>query len=322
MLKELSWAERQPDVSDRVSGLINGLNKTPKELHPKYFYDERGSQLFDQICELPEYYPTRTEQEILDTHIEAIICRMGNNALLVEYGSGSSLKTRTLLDHLPDLAGYAPIDISTDHLLSSVKDLAIRYPYLDIIPIAADYESSFTIPMPYKPVGQVVAFFPGSTIGNFHPNHAIDFLRSIRAACGPESHLLIGVDLQKDPQVLHDAYNDSAGITAAFNLNMLAHLNREFNANFELEQFRHQAVYNKIHHRIEMQLISQTNQTVWISGVPIQFVAGEAIWTESSYKYTLASFAFLAAQAGYEVAEVWTDPQDHFSVQYLVPKGE
>jgi len=322
MLKELTWVDYQPVVTDQARKVITGLRKTPKEMHPKYFYDERGSQLFDQICELPEYYPTRTEQAIMDDNIDAIIGRIGDNALLVEYGSGSSLKTRTLLDHLPDLAGYVPIDISKEHLLNSVNDLAIRYPFLNLLPVVADYESAFTIPMPYQPVGHVVAYFPGSTIGNFHPYHAIDFLRSIRSACGQGSHLLIGVDLQKSPQVLQAAYDDSAGVTAAFNLNMLTHLNRELGADFDLNQFEHEAVYNKIHHRIEMHLISQTEQTVWISGQPIQFAAGEVVWTESSYKYTLASFAFLAAQAGYEVAEVWTDANDYFSVQYLTPTGE
>lgn len=321
MLKELVLAEFQPEVINRTREVVKGLKKTPKEMHPKYFYDEKGSQLFDKICELPEYYPTRTEQAIMADNIDGIIDRIGDNALLVEYGSGSSLKTRTLLNNLPHLAGYVPIDIAKEHLLNSVRDLATRYPFLRVLPVVADYESDFTIPMPYQPVGHVVAYFPGSTIGNFHPNHAIDFLRSIRAACGPESHLLIGVDLQKSPQVLQAAYDDSAGVTAAFNLNILAHLNRELGANFDLDQFAHEAIYNKKHNRIEMHLISQTEQTVWLSGEAIQFAAGEIIWTESSYKYTLISFAFIAAQAGYEVTEVWTDPQDYFSVQYLVPKG-
>lgn len=282
MLKELTLVDYQPVAADQANDVLMGLKKTPKEMHPKYFYDERGSQLFDQICELPEYYPTRTEQAIMDNNIDAIIDRIGDNALLVEYGSGSSLKTRTLLANLPELAGYVPIDISKEHLLNSAKDLAVRFPYLNILPVVADYESDFNIPMPYQPVGHVVAYFPGSTIGNFHPNHAIDFLSSIRTACGQGSHLLIGVDLQKDSSVLQAAYDDSAGVTAAFNLNILAHLNRELDANFDLNQFQHEAVYNKIYHRIEMHLISLTAQTVWISGQPIHFAANEVVWTESS----------------------------------------
>ena len=298
-----------------------GLQKTPKELHPKYFYDEKGSQLFDQICQLPDYYPTRTEQGIMEDNIEAIIDRIGDNAFLVEYGSGSSLKTRTLLDHLPDLAGYVPIDISKEHLLQSAQALALRYPFLTILPVVADYESAFTLPISEQPAAQVVAYFPGSTIGNFHPNRAIDLLRSIRAACGPDSHLLIGVDLQKEPDVLQAAYDDSAGVTAAFNLNVLAHLNREFGADFDLYQFKHRAIYNTKHHRIEMHLISQIEQTVWLADTAVRFAAGETIWTESSYKYTPATFSFLATQAGYTVADVWTDAREYFSVQYLIPSN-
>ena len=319
MLKEITLLDFEPATVDSVQEVIEGLKNSPKEIHPKYFYDEEGSLLFDQICELPEYYPTRTEQAIMDDNIDSIIERIGENALLVEYGSGSSLKTRTLLNHLPDLAGYIPIEISKEHLLNTARNLALDYPFLDILPVRADYESDFHIPEPEKSTGNIVAYFPGSTIGNFHPPRAINFLRGIREACGHDSHLLIGVDLQKDPKVLHDAYNDSAGVTAEFNLNMLANLNQILNANFDLGQFEHRAFYNDVCHRIEMHLVSQIGQVVQIDSEQISFRAGEAIWTESSYKYTLSSFAALAADAGYQVAQVWTDPRNYFSVQYLVP---
>ena len=321
MLKEITLLDFEPATIDSLQEVISGLQKSPREIHPKYFYDEVGSQLFDQICELPEYYPTRTEQGIMNTNIDSIIDRIGENALLVEYGSGSSLKTRTLLNHLPDLAGYIPIEISKEHLLATANNLAMDYPYLEIIPVRADYESEFHIPELDKPIGDIVAYFPGSTIGNFHPPRAVEFLRGIRAACGYDSHLLIGVDLQKDKQVLHDAYNDAAGVTAEFNLNMLSNLNQLLDANFNLDQFEHEAFYNDQCHRIEMHLVSKIDQTVTIGDEVISFYAGEKIWTESSYKYTLDSFAALVAQAGYQVVQVWTDPKNFFSVQYLIPKG-
>ncbi|MFQ5401336.1 MAG: L-histidine N(alpha)-methyltransferase [Anaerolineae bacterium] len=318
MLKTLSLTDYHPTSNGLYSEVLAGLKKGQKELPCKLFYDARGSQLFEQICDLPEYYQTRTEQSIMDRYIEEIAALLGPGCLLIEYGSGSSRKTRTLLDHLPDLAGYVPIDISREHLMRSAVGIAISYPDLEVLPVCADYEAEFQIPTPSRPVSRQVIYYPGSTIGNFHPPDAAAFLRRMRAICGRRCELLIGVDLKKERSILHNAYNDSAGITAAFNLNVLARLNHELGTDFDLDGFRHQAIYNEQAGRIEMHLISLREQRVLLNGSVISFAAGETIWTESSYKYALKEFAALASQAGFTVAKVWTDPQQLFSVQYLV----
>ena len=309
----------QPDTTGWYSELFAGLQKPLKELPSKLFYDEQGSQLFEQITQLPEYYPTRVEQSIMDRYIDHIATLIGEHCLLIEYGSGSSLKTRTLLEHLPQLAGYVPIDISKKHLLQSATAIARTYPHLEILPVCADYEQNFQIPTPSKPVSRRVIYFPGSTIGNFHPPDAVGFLQHMRLVCGEDSHLLIGVDLKKDEGLLHRAYNDCAGVTAAFNLNILNRLNREVGANFNQEQFAHKAFYNKSAGRIEMHLISLANQTVRLNGHVVDFTIDECIWTESSYKYTPDEFANVAAQAGFQLAHLWTDDNRLFSVQYFKP---
>ncbi len=298
--------------------VLRGLRQRQKELPPKLFYDERGSELFDQICELDEYYLTRTEIAILQKHIEEIGSLLGSNCLLIEYGSGSSQKTQLLLDHLENVTGYLAIDISKEPLLRSTARLASAYPGLEVIPIHADYTGYFELPSIHNPHVRRAAFFPGSTIGNFYPNEAVRFLARIAATVGSGGGLLIGVDLKKDPAILNLAYNDPAGVTAAFNLNMLAHINRELGADFQIEQFRHHAFCDESAGRIEMHLHSLKDQTVHLASDEILFQAGESILTEVSYKYTLSEFERLATQAGFQVRRVWTDDQQFFSVQYLV----
>ncbi|MEM7336235.1 MAG: L-histidine N(alpha)-methyltransferase, partial [Chloroflexota bacterium] len=256
MFKRIELIDFQPNTSGLKEEVIQGLQSQQKILPAKLFYDENGSVLFDQITALPEYYPTRTEQKIMDENIAEMASRIGERCLLIEYGSGSSQKTRTLLANLPNMAGFVPIDISGTHLLKSAYAIAAQFPNLDIVPICADYETDFKMPT-FTVVNQKVAYFPGSTIGNFHPQEAVNFLKQMRRVCGNDSHLLIGVDLKKEPEVLHAAYNDSAGVTAEFNLNMLRHLNRELGANFNLDGFVHQAHYDAEYGRIEMHLISK-----------------------------------------------------------------
>ena len=287
-----------------------------KELPSKYFYDDVGSQLFEQICELDEYYLTRTELAIMQEHTQEMAALLGPQCLLIEYGSGSSTKVCLLLDALEDPAGYVPIDIAKEQLLRSVAALSLAYPDLEVLPVCADYTSDFELPMPSKPVSQRVAYFPGSTIGNFDREPAKRFLRQIARAC-VGGGLLIGVDLKKDFNILHRAYNDSQGVTAQFNKHLLVRINQELDANFQLNQFGHYAFYNPGQSRIEMHLVSLKNQTVRIRETEISFKLGESIWTESSYKYTVEEFAHLAATAGFSVERVWTDSRQLFSVQYL-----
>jgi dimethylhistidine N-methyltransferase len=297
-----------------LNEIINGLTRPQKKLSPKFFYDERGSQLFDAITELDEYYPTRTEAHILRTAVVELFSGLGDDIAIVEYGSGSSIKTEILLDHLADLSGYVPLDISEEHLFKSADRLAKRYPHLNITPVVADYTRPFELP-PLN--GRKIVFFPGSTIGNFERELAVEFLRGIAEVIGEDGGLLLGVDLKKDPARLHSAYNDAKGVTAAFNLNVLNHLNRQFSADFDPTSFYHYAFYNPYEGRIEMHLVSDKEQTVHLAGTQIEFCEGETIWTESSCKYTVAEFGRLARLAGLAVEQVWTDEHDLFSVQYL-----
>jgi len=306
-----------PAPGDIRSEVLEGLGKRPRELPPKYFYDERGSALFARITELPEYYPTRTEAKIMRDNGPEISRIIGPDALIIEYGAGNSEKTRILLDHLDDPAGYVPIDISGDHLMESATELAAEYPDLSVLPVCADYDQPFEIPVPDHLVGNQVFYFPGSTIGNFHHDDAVEFLRGMIAHAGRGCSLLIGVDLKKDPDTLHRAYNDSEGVTAAFNLNMLLLLNREIGCDFDIEQWQHRALYNEEAGRIEMHLVSAIDQPVTIGDHEIPFAAGDFIWTESSYKYTVTGFGRLAARAGFTQQHVWTDASRLFSVQYL-----
>ena len=306
-----------PERADFRAEVLRGLRQPRKELPCKFFYDERGSRLFDQICALEEYYPTRTELGIMRERAPEIAALLGPGALLVEYGSGSSTKTRILLDALDTPPGYVPIDISKEHLLRSSAALARAYPDIEVLPVCADYTRTFTLPLPRRPIARRVVYFPGSTIGNFDRESARRFLRQIAELCMPGGGLLIGVDLRKDPLVLHRAYNDREGVTAAFNLNLLARINRELGADFQLDRFAHYAFYNPTEGRIEMHLTSLAEQTVHIGDEAIPFALGESIWTESSHKYTVGEFAHMAAGAGFALQHVWTDPQQLFSVQYL-----
>ena len=296
--------------------IIDGLQQPEKMISPKYFYDERGSQLFDQITALPEYYQTVTELGIMRENIAEITALIGPQASLVEYGSGSSLKTRVLLEHLVDLAVYVPVDISEDHLLASAQQIRSELPDVEVLPVVADFTKQFALPDPTVMPSRNIVYFPGSTIGNFTDDGARELLRVMHHEAGASGAMLIGVDLQKDPAVIERAYNDSSGVTAEFNLNMLRHLNREYGSDFDLQSWSHNAQYNETEGRIEMQLISSAMQTVNIGQKAVVFNKGEAILTEYSHKYTLGGFAAMAEQAGFEVARVWTDVGKLFSVQF------
>jgi len=297
--------------------VLEGLGKSPKELPCKYFYDELGSQLFDQICELDEYYLTRTELRIMEQNINEISKVLGDEIMLIEYGSGSSEKIKIMLDNIKGIKAYLPIDISMEHLVKSASQIAAHYKELEVIPVCADYNNSFMIPMPRKSTKRKVVYFPGSTIGNFHPAEAEVFLSRISKVVNAEGGLLIGVDIKKDREVLHNAYNDQKGVTAQFNLNQLKHINNKLGSDFNLDAFKHDAIFNEQKGRIEMHLVSTKGQTVNVNGSTFKFNKGESIWTESSYKYSVDEFASLAKKAGFIVEKVWIDDDLLFSVQYL-----
>ncbi|MEM7354606.1 MAG: L-histidine N(alpha)-methyltransferase [Acidobacteriota bacterium] len=308
-------AKRSREATAR--DVLQGLRATPKTIHCKYFYDAVGSELFERICELEEYYPTRTELAIMRRSVMEMADRLGPRLLLIEYGSGSGRKTELLLDALDEPATYLPIDISPAPLQASAGRLIAHYPDLEVVPLCADYTVPFELPAIRSTPRRRAVYFPGSTIGNFGPEASRHFLRRIAQMCGAGGALLIGVDLVKDAGVLQRAYDDAAGVTAAFNLNLLVRFNRELAADFDTDRFRHKAVYDIPHQRIEMYLVSQARQEVQIAGETVVFGAGEEILTEYSYKYTLEGFRRLAQDAGFRVECVWTDDQDLFSVQYL-----
>lgn len=303
----------QPTMLEEV---MNGLGKPQKSLPSKYFYDERGSQLFEQITRLDEYYPTRTEMAIMQENMPEIIRQFRGDTVLVELGSGSSKKTKLLLDHLPHITAYIPVEISEQFLLSVVENLQVEYPELIIKPINADYTHPFQVPEIEKPYSHFVVFYPGSTIGNFHPSQARHFLASISAMMDQGGSMLIGVDLKKDKKVLEAAYNDKQGLTARFNKNILRHINRVLDTDFSLEKFRHCAIYNEDKGRIEMHLVSKTDHEVTISGEHFHFAEDESIHTENSYKYSLNEFEELVSD-WFTVEKIWTDQQNYFSLQYL-----
>jgi dimethylhistidine N-methyltransferase len=294
-----------------------GLRAQPKWLPSKYFYDERGSALFERICTLEEYYVTRAELAIMREAAAQMAQRLGPRCLLAELGSGSSVKTELLLEHLVEPAAYVPIDIAAEELARSAARIAQRYPQLDVRPLCADFTRSFSLPELSRAPARRAVYFPGSTIGNFEPPRAARLLRRIASLCGQSGGLLIGVDLRKDAGLLERAYNDADGVTSAFNLNLLARLNRELDADFQLDGFRHRAFYDRRHGRIEMHLVSARPQTVRIGGLRLEFAAGETIRTEYSYKYSLGGFRSLARQGGFGVEQVWLDRNRLFSVQYL-----
>src|SRR6202047_1595190 len=295
---------------------IDDLSQHPKRLSPKYFYDATGSELFEQITLLPEYYPTRTELGILRDRASEVAAIIPEGAALVEFGAGATTKVRLLLEQCA-FGAYVPVDISGDFLKAQADALRKDFPALSVYPVAADFTAPFALPDAGKAMPKL-GFFPGSTLGNFEPHEACAFLRSAREILGQGAQLVIGVDLEKDERVLYEAYNDKAGVTARFNLNVLHRINRELGRNFDLSAFRHRAISNRERHRIEMHLISRRAQSVRVLGRSFSFRAGETIHTENSYKYSLERFTALARGSGWTPRESWTDSAGVFSVHALV----
>jgi dimethylhistidine N-methyltransferase len=304
----------EPAPSDFLAEAIAGLSSSPATLPSKFFYDEAGADLFLKICELPEYYLTRTETGILQRHAADMAESIGANAELVGLGTGAGIKTRMLLQHLENPIAYVPVDISKQRLIESAQALRRVMPTLEILPVCADYVQRFELPQPSRKPDHIAVYFPGSTIGNLEPEAAQDFLRQICRVCGSSGGLIIGVDLQKSTDVLEAAYNDSAGVTAQFNLNLLARANRELGADFILACWHHRAIYNMREHRIEMHLIAERDQVVRLGGRTFAFAAGETIITEFSYKHTIDGFTAMAVSAGFKLSRYWTDPRQMFAV--------
>jgi dimethylhistidine N-methyltransferase len=310
--------DRRPPINDLLEVAQRGLSAKPKRLPSWLFYDERGSALFDEICEQPEYYLTRCEIALMDEHAASIADTLGSDVRLVEYGSGNARKTGMLLDHLQAPVAYVPVEISSEPLRQSVDRLARAFPQLPLQPLCADFSKPLRLPIPPRAPRRTVVYFPGSTIGNFENREAAALLRKMRNEMGDAGGILIGVDLKKDSAVIEAAYNDRAGVTAEFTLNMLARLNREIGSNFDLSAFAHRAHYNPMAGRIETHIVSRRQQQVKVGRVNVAFRADEAIQVEYSCKYSLEDFAALAARAGLAVQRVWTDAEQMFSVQYLV----
>ncbi len=315
--KAFELLDLAPQTGDLRADALEGLNATPKSLPAKYFYDQRGSELFEQITELPQYYPTRCELAIMQEFAAAMAQRLGPNCLLVELGSGNSMKTRYLLDTIERPVAYVPVDIDRTTLTASCSQLRREYPELSLLPVCADFTKPFPLPETELPPDHAVIYFPGSTIGNFTPEQTVPLLEIMASALGRGGALLVGLDMKKDPRILHGAYNDAPGITSAFNLNLLARLNRELGCDFQLDCFRHYAFYNPTEGRIEMHLVSTREQTVAFGDESIRFGQGESICTEYSYKYEPKAFDALAQRAGFEVRDRWRDRRGHFSVLYL-----
>ncbi|PPR64006.1 MAG: Histidine N-alpha-methyltransferase [Alphaproteobacteria bacterium MarineAlpha3_Bin3] len=310
------------DSPDRLKSfrddVFEGLSREQKELPCKYFYDDRGSELFNTICGLDEYYPTRTETALLQAHGREMADLIGPGVCLIEFGCGSLLKTRLLLDALRSPAAFVPIDISADHLLQSAAALAADYPNLEVLPVVADFTRPVKLPDKARKASENrIGFFPGSTIGNFDHAGAADFLATVADMVGGGGALLIGVDLKKDEDILVRAYDDAQGVTAAFNRNVLERINRELGGCFDIETFRHRALYNGAEGRIEMHLVSEKDQTVTVHDRDFTFTEGETIHTEDSYKYHVEEFSSFAAGAGFRSARTWVDGDGLFSLHYL-----
>lgn len=309
--------DHSPKVIDLYNNTINSLAATSKSIPDMLLYDEKGSLLYDAVCLSSEYYLTRTDLAIMQHNINDMAMRVGSNALLIEYGSGSSLKTDILLSGLPKIAGYVPIDISKEHLLKAAQRIQAKYPTLSIFPICADYNGAIPLPKE-KLISQAskrLAYYPGSSIGHWKPAAAVEFLKRIKEVCGQNGQLLIGVDLEKEANILTNAYDNSS--VKAFVMNILTHINWRFAGDFDLNTFRQEATYNHTYSRVEVYLVSLKEQAVRIGDQIISFYQGEKIKISHSYKYTLDSFADLAWQAGWEVEQVWKDARDMFSVQLL-----
>lgn len=315
MQNAITFYDHHPKASNLYQEVLTGLRRKPKSIAPKFFYDKRGSELFEAICETHEYYPTRTEIKILEKNADDIAEAIGDGCILFEPGSGNSQKVRILLDSIkPD--AYIPLDISKEFLRSSAQQISEEYPWLDVHAACIDYTQHIKLPQQFDKFSKV-AFFPGSSIGNFEPKEAVSFLRQLSKVLGHQGGLIIGVDLKKEPHILKAAYNDEEGQTAAFNKNLLARINRELAADFVISQFKHHAFYNEDGGRIEMHLVSDKDQQVRIDNELIQFESGESIHTENSYKYHIEEFQQLAKLAGFSPEEVWTDADELFSVQYF-----
>lgn len=313
------YAAPAPDArATFLQDVLAGLNASPKSLPCQYFYDEAGSQLFEQITTLPEYYPTRTETGILRAHAAEIAAVLGEEVLLVEYGAGASTKTRILLDALEALSGYVPIDVSEAFLLQTAEQVRRDYPGLHVSPIVGNF--MIRLGLPAGATGRPVGFFPGSTIGNLSDQEITDFMSAARDLLGPESQFLIGVDLRKDPSILVPAYDDAAGVTAAFNLNLLTRINRELGADFQLSGFQHRAIWNDAASRVEMHLESLKDQTVQIGQDQIEFATGETIHTENSRKFSIDTLMPLFEQTGWTLKSQWLDDRRYFAVLLLSAK--
>ena len=297
--------------------VLSGLGCARKRIPCKFFYDARGSVLFEAICRLPEYYPTRTEIAILEDNSADIAAHMGPHCRLIEFGSGASQKVRILLETLDRPAAYVPVDISREHLRDAATGLAEDFPSVPVIAVCADYTRHFSLPPLPGAGGKRVGFFPGSTIGNFEPDAAVAFLANYARILGPGGEMLIGVDLKKDPEILDAAYNDRAGVTAAFNLNLLERVNRELDADLDIDRFEHVAFYNEDEGRVEIYIRSVAYQEAHIAGKRFRFAEDELIHTEYSYKYSVPEFRALARRAGFRPVDTWTDPAELFSVHYL-----
>ena len=318
-VRALRPAPRDQATEQFAADVSTGLSANPKQLLPKYFYDEAGSRLFEEITRLPEYYLTRTELKILHDNAAAISAIIPRDSVLVEFGAGSATKAKILLEAAPQISAYVPVDISAEFLGSEAAKLERDIPRVAVYPVATDFTKPFELPAALR--GRpCIGFFPGSTIGNFEPHEATDLLRQAGRILGQEALLIIGADLAKDQSVLHVAYNDAAGVTAKFNLNVLARINRELGADFDLGAFEHHACYNRERGRIEVYLASRKRQKVHVGGKTFEFRAGETIHTENSYKFTIKSFNALVRGAGWAPVTVYTDPDQYFSVHVLKQK--
>lgn len=313
----LKLTDLHPSPDDIIGDVLAGLSCSPKRLPSKYFYDQRGSELFEQITRQPEYYLTRVELALLESSAADIAEAVGPRAHVVEYGSGSGRKTRLLLDALDDPVAYTPIEISRSALLASVERLDREFDDIEVLPVLADFTKPVTLPVPERKADHALVFFPGSTLGNFNDAEAVRLLRAMHVTMGDRGGALIGIDLQKDPEIIEAAYNDAAGITAAFTHNLLARLNRDIGSNFDLDAFEHQADYIIDAGRIETFLVSQRPQTVTVEGQAFEFSAGEPMQVEYSQKYTDVSLVVLANQAGLKVVCAWNDPRDWFGLRLL-----
>lgn len=315
-MKDCSGAATGADTGAKefLEDVLHGLSQSPKSLPCKYFYDERGCELFDAICETPEYYVTRVELEIMREYAAEMAAAIGPRAAVFEYGSGSSTKTPLLLDELQQPAAYIPVDIAGEHLECTVEALSLRYADLAVLPVAADFTQSFEAPT--IECDRRVVYFPGTTIGNFEAEKAVQLLKNIASLCGPGGGLLIGFDLVKEVEVLEAAYNDEQGVTAKFNQNLLVRINRELGADFDIEEFAHRAVYNQVEDRIDAFLVSERKQTATIGECEFTFEEGEAICTEHSHKYHLEQFDRFASRAGMQRKALWTDDRKWFAVAF------